>query len=372
MRAALRSALLVFLLAAGIGGAGAEPTSNVGAEGATLSGRLRQSAALSSPISGGFALSGGAATSLALSLEASRGSASLRASAVLSLLRGDDAAAEWAALAAAPQAAGLILMAPAFEASLPAPEAAIILSLGELALRWDAGAFAFMAGQTYANWGVGKAFSPADFFADFDYSSGTPARRSALIAGASWFPGATTRIDFVAEPWAAAGAAAALRLYSTAFDTLAYAAAFGVRAAAGASPERLIGSAEASLDLPFASPYAEAALSLPLDGSGGLAWALMAGATARVGDLALLGEYRFDPGASDRHAAFVQASLPVDEWISLSAPVLYYPDSGTFSASLAAAISDAAGLDFGAAASVSRSSALAWSAKLSFSALLSF
>ena len=32
--------------------------------------------------------------------------------------------------------------------------------------------------------------------------------------------------------------------------------------AAGAAPERLIGSAEASLDLPFASPYAEAALSL--------------------------------------------------------------------------------------------------------------
>ncbi|MCE1197059.1 hypothetical protein LWX53_11250, partial [bacterium] len=342
------------------------------AEGATLSGRLRQSAAASSPISGSLSVSGGAATSLSLGLAAQRGSASLRASVLLSLLYGDDAAAQWAALAASPGTADLILMAPAFDLSAAAPDAAVILSLGELALRWDSGAFAFAAGKTYANWGVGKAFSPADFFAEFDYSSGTPARRSKLIAGASWFPGATTRVDLVADPWAAAGAAAALRVYSTAFDTLAYAAALGFRAAAGSAPERLIGSAEASLDLPFASPYAEAALSLPMDGSGDFSWTIMAGATARLGDLAMLGEYRFDPGAADRHAIFAQASLPVDEWISLSAPILYYPDSGVFSASLAAAVSDVAGLDLGAALSASRSPASIWSAKLSLSALLSF
>lgn len=366
-RAALRPAALLFLLAAGIAGAGAE-----GADGATLSGRLRQSASASSPITGGFSVSGGAATSLSLSLAANRGSASLRASVILSLLYGDDAAAQWAALAAGPGTADLILMAPAFNGSLPAPDAAILLSLSELALRWDSGAFAFTAGKTYANWGVGKAFSPADFFAEFDYSTGTPARKSKLIAGASWFPGAASRIDLVADPWAAAGAAAALRLYSTAFDTLAYAAALGLRAAAGAAPARLISSAEASLDLPFASPCAEAAFSLPLDGSSGPSWALMAGVSARLGDLAVLGEYRFDPDAAERHAAFFQASLPVDEWVSLSAPLLYYPDSGTFSASLAAAVSDVAGLDLAAAAAVSRSPASAWSAKLSLSALLSF
>lgn len=369
MKAALRLAALLFLLTAGLAVAGAEPAP---AEGATLSGRLRQSASATSPLAGGLSVSGGAATSLSLSIEANRGSASLRATVLLSLLCGDDAAAQWAVLAAAPRTADLILMAPAFDPSAAAPEAAILLSLSELALRWDVGAFAFMAGQTYANWGIGKAFSPADFFAEFDYSSGTPARRSKLIAGASWFPGVTTRVDLVADPWAAAGAAAALRLYSTAFDTLAYAAAFGLRAAAGAAPERLIGSAEASLDLSIASPYAEAALSLPLDGSSSLSWAAMAGATARIGDLALLGEYRFDPDAAERHAIFAQASLPVDEWVTLSAPILYYPDSDTFSATLAAAISDVAGLDLGASASASRSPASAWSAKLSFSALLSF
>jgi hypothetical protein len=366
-RAPIRLAALLFLLAAGIAGAGAEDT-----EGATLSGRLRQTAYASSPITGGFSVSGGAATSLSLTLEASRGSASLRASAILSLLYGDAAAAQWAALAAATGTADLVLMAPAFDTSLPAPDAAFILSLSELALRWDSGAFAFTAGKTYANWGVGKAFSPADFFAEFDYSSGTPARKSKFIAGASWFPGATARVDLVADPWAAAGAAAALRLYSTAFDTLAYAAAAGFRAAAGAAPERFIGSVEASLDLPFASPYAEAALGLPLDGSASPSWALMAGAAARLGDLALLGEYRFDPDVAERHAAFFQASLPVDEWVSLSAPLLYYPDSGAFSASLAAAVSDAAGLDLGAAFAATRSPASAWSAKLSLSALLSF
>ena len=366
-RAARRLAALLFLLAAGIAGAGAE-----GADGATLSGRLRQSASASSPITGGFSVSGGAATSLSISLAANRGEASLRASVILSLLYGDDAAVQWAALAAGPGTADLILMAPAFNGSLPAPDAAILLSLSELALRWDSGAFAFTAGKTYANWGVGKAFSPADFFAEFDYSTGTPARKSKLIAGASWFPGAASRIDLVADPWAAAGAAAALRLYSTAFDTLAYAAALGLRAAAGAAPARLISSAEVSLDLPFASPCAEAAFSLPLDGSSGPSWALMAGVSARLGDLAVLGEYRFDPDAAERHAAFFQASLPVDEWVSLSAPLLYYPDSGTFSASLAAAVSDVAGLDLAAAAAVSRSPASAWSAKLSLSALLSF
>jgi hypothetical protein len=367
MKTALRLGALLLLLAAGAAFAGAET-----AEGATLSGRLKQSASLSSPISGGLSVTGGAATSLSLGLAAKRGSASLRASIQLALLYGDDAAAQWAALTAASGAADLILMAPAFNASLPAPDAALLLSLNELALRWDSGAFAFTAGKTYANWGVGKAFSPADLFAEFDYSSGTPARRAKLIAGASWFPGATTRLDLVADPWAAAGAAAALRLYSTAFDTLAWATALGFRAAAGNSPERLICAAEASLDLPFVSPCAEAAASLALDGSGDLAWIIMAGATARLGDLALLGEYRFDPDAADRHGAFVQASLPVDEWFTLSAPLLYYPDSGTFSASLAASVSDVAGLDLGAAFSASRSPASNWSAKVSISALLSF
>lgn len=368
-RTVLRTVILLFLLVAGIAVAGAEPAP---AEGATLSGRLRQSASAYSPIAGGLSVSGGAATSLSLSIEANRGSAALRATVLLSLLYGDDAAAQWASLAASPETADLVLMAPAFDASLPAPEAAILLSLSELALRWDSGAFAFAAGKTYANWGVGKAFSPADFFAEFDYSSGTPARRSKLIAGASWFPGETTRVDLVADPWAAAGAAAAARLYSTAFDTLAYAAALGFRAAAGSSPERLIGSAELSLDLPFASPYAEAALSLPLDGSSGLSWSLMAGAAARLGDISLLAEYRLDPSDSERHAFFAQASLPVDEWVSLSAPVLYYPDSGTLSASLGVAISDVAGLDLGATASVSRLSSSSWSAKLSLAALFSF
>jgi hypothetical protein len=372
MKAAFRLGALMPLLAACAALAGAEPASNAAAEGATISGRLRQSASLSSPITGGISMSGGAATSLTLGLAARRGSASLRASIQLGLLYGDDAATQWAALAAASGTADLILMAPAFDASLSAPDAALLLSLNELALRWDSGAFAFMAGKTYANWGVGKAFSPADFFAEFDYSSGAPARRAKFIAGASWFPGATTRLDLVADPWAAAGAAAAMRLYSTAFDTLAWAAAFGFRAAAGSSPERLIGSAEASLDLPFASPYAEAAASLALDGSGGLSWSAMAGIATRLGDLALFGEYRFDPDAADRHGAFAQASLPVDEWLTLSAPLLYYPDSGAFSASLAASVGDVAGLDLGATLSASRSPSSSWSAKLSLSALLSF
>ncbi len=153
--------------------------------------------------------------------------------------------------------------------------------LDELALAWDIGPFAFEAGKTIANWGVGKAFSPADFFAEFDYSSGTPSRRSSLLARATWFAGATSRVDLVYAPYAASAnalagdagsggavpsatptsAIIAARAYATAFDSLAFALAAGFRGAAESSPASLLGALEATFDLPFVSPYGEASFT---------------------------------------------------------------------------------------------------------------
>jgi|GEM_PF-774004 len=363
---------------------------------AKISGQVQQTASVATALSGGTSFTGGAATSLSLALDARGATASLRASLHFSVLYGNEAAALWATLAASPSAGSSLLMAPAFDAAAAAPECLALLALDELALTWDIGPFAFEAGKTIANWGVGKAFSPADFFVEFDYSSGTPSRRSGLLARATWFAGATSRVDLVYAPYAAsanalaggAGSSAgssgavpsatptsaivAARAYATAFDTLAFALAAGFRGAAGSSPASLLGALEATFDLPFVSPYGEASIAAALDGSKAIAYSLLGGGQARIGDASLLAEYLYSPQAAAAHSVFAQAGLPIDEWISISAPLLYYPESGALTVAATLAASDIAGLSFAVTASASRSSAQTWSGKLALSARTSF
>jgi len=381
-------------------GAGAQAAADAGganlAGEARISGHVRQTASVATPLSGPASFSGGAATSLSLALDARRDSASLRASLHFSILYGDEAAALWTSLAASPSAGSSLLMAPAFDAAAAAPECLALLALDELALTWDIGPFAFEAGKTIANWGVGKAFSPADFFAEFDYSSGAPSRRSGLLARATWFAGATSRVDLVYTPYAAsanalaggggssaAGSSAApgaaptsaivaARAYATAFDSLAFALAAGIRGAAGSSPSSLLGALEATFDLPFVSPYGEAFVAAALDGTKTIAYSLLGGGQARIGDVSLLAEYLYSPQAAAAHSVFAQAGLPIDEWISISAPLLYYPESGALTVAASFAASDIAGLSIAVTASASRSSLQAWIGKLAFSARTSF
>ena len=394
----LRSAavLLVALAAlAAAPGAGAQAAASASganlADEATISGQVRQTASVATALSGVAAFSGGAATSLSLALDASRDSASLRASLHFSILYGDEAAALWTTLGASPSAGSSLLMAPAFDAAAAAPECLALLALDELALAWDIGPFAFEAGKTIANWGVGKAFSPADFFAEFDYSSGTPSRRSSLLARATWFAGATSRLDLVYAPYAAsvnalAGAAGssaapgaiptsaivAARAYATAFDSLAFALAAGIRGATGSLPTSLLGALEATFDLPFVSPYGEASVAAALDGTKAIAYSLLGGGQARIGDASLLAEYLYSPQAVAAHSVFAQAGLPIDEWISISAPLLYYPESGALTVAASFAASDIAGLSLAITASASRSNLQTWSGKLALSARTSF
>ena len=362
-----RAALLLLALTALGAGGRAEA-----ADGITLSGRAQQTASAAAPFSGGLSISGGAATSIALVLEARRGSASLRASGHFSLLYGDEAAGLWTSLIAYPDGALSLLMVPAFDSLSAAPETAALLALDEASLSWDIGPFAFEAGKTYANWGVGRAFSPADFSAEFDYSSGSPARRSKLITRATWFAGATSRIDLVCDPYAVAGATLAARAYATAFDALAGSVAAGIREAAGSSPRSFLAAVETSFDLSFVSPYAEAAFTLPLDGSSPASYALLGGGMARVGDFTLLGEYLFTQAAATKHSIFGQASLPIDEWLSFSLPLLYYPESGALTSGLTLTASDIAGLTLGISATATRSASPSWSGKISLSARTDF
>ena len=352
----------------------------------TISGQVQQTASVATALSGAASFSGGAATSLSLALDARRASASLRASLHFSVLYGNEAAGLWYSLAALPSAGSSLLMAPAFDAAAAAPECLALLALDELALTWDIGPFAFEAGKTIANWGVGTAFSPADFFAEFDYSSGTPSRRSSLLARATWFAGATSRVDLVYAPYAASAnalaggapgafptsAIVAARAYATAFDSLAFALALGTRGAAGSSPASLLGALEATFDLPFVSPYGEVSVAAALDGTNAIAYSLLGGGQARIGDASLLAEYLYSPQAATAHSAFAQVGAPIDEWISISIPFIYYPESGTLTAGATLTASDIAGLSLAITASASRSSLQAWSGKLALLARTSF
>lgn len=171
---------------------------------------------------------------------------------------------------------------------------------------------------------------------------------------------------------AALALGAAPRAYGTAFDSLAFSAAAGLRAAAGASPQSFLGAVEATFDLPFASPYGEAAVILPLDGSAAASWSLLGGGIARIGGATMLGEYLFSPEATTHHSIFAQIGAPIDEWASISLPVLYYPESGMLKAGITISASDIEGLDLGLTAAASRSASHAWSGKLSLAASAGF
>ena len=342
------------------------------AEELALRGHVQQTASAMTPLSGNLAFEAGAFTTLALTLDARHDSASLRASLHFSILYGVESANQWASLATFPEGADFIFMTPDFDPLAAAPDTVFLLALDDLALRWDLGSFAFEVGKTYANWGLGKAFSPADFFAEFDYASGSPSMRSKFLGRATWFPGSTARIDLVCDPYSSEGPTLATRVYATAFDSLAFSAAAGLRDIVGSSSPTFLGALETTFDIPFISPYGEAAVQLPLDNPASTEISLLGGAMARAGDLTLLGEYLFSPGASLRHSIFAQARFPVDEWISLSTPFLYYPEPGSLSTGISLASSGLAGLDLGITALVARTAAHSWSGKLATSARFDF
>jgi len=355
--------------------------SAVGAEAPKLWGSAWQSASGSLDPASGSA-EAGSCTSLSLSFEAGNSEADpaeasssaktdVEAAVKLSVLSGREAKLLWASLKAHPSRAFGSFTYPVFDAAAQAPQLLTVASIESLALRWSGGVFGAEAGMTTVNWGVGKAFSPADFFADIDYSEDKPRRLSRLLGRFSWFPSATDRVDFVVDPVGPDGTTLASRAYGQVGDAAACGMALGLRFPSGASP-LLLGALDFSLDLPFASPYGEAVVKLPLDAPASPAFEAMGGFSTCLGDLVLMGEYLYSPDAMPAHSIFASASLPLDEWTALSLGLSLLPEFGAGSGSLGIELSGPANLTTSLSVSGLRSVAGLWTLVAGASARIDF
>ncbi|MCX7028156.1 MAG: hypothetical protein NT061_11910 [Spirochaetes bacterium] len=344
--------------------------SPAGAEEPKLTGDVIQSVSGSLDLSSG-SIDAGTGTSLSLSFEAGDSSVETQAALSLSVLTGRQAELLWASLTTHPWRMAALLLFPAFDTSTDAPDILALAALENLSLRWSGGAFGAEAGFTTVNWGVGKAFSPADFFADIDYAEGKLRRLARLLGRLSWFPTATGRIDLVIDPSGPEGLTIASRAYGLAGDMIACGAALGLRFPSGSGPH-FLGALDCSIDLPFASPYGEFFLRLPSDDQAYPTIQAMGGFSARVGDLTLMGEYLYSPDAAPFHSLFASASLPFDEWTSLAFSLSVLPEYGSGSGGIGLEISGPAGLSASISASGLRSAAGSWTLLASAAARLDF
>jgi hypothetical protein len=351
------------------------PAGTFAQDGIQIAGKARQgvsfASSLSTPDTGSF----GTGTSLDLDFRGQKGSASISFAGSLSMLSGRDVQAMWGSFLLDPGKVFGVLITPDFDPTLASPRTAGILKLRELAIGLEQGPFSFETGYTLANWGQGKAFSPADFFADIDYSSGQPERRSRVLFRASCFPGPLSRIDIVAAPEILSPGIVAARAYGLVAETLALGASIGYKSSFSSPSPSILGGIELGFDLPWFSPYGEAALRLPLEGSpqfSDIEASFMAGATAKLGSLTFLGEYSYESQGAAKHRIFGLASYPFDEWLSLSLPLSLYPDTGALSLGFTLSAADLWGLDIASSAFVSRDGTGNWSMSLSSQLAIGF
>lgn len=314
----------------------------------------------------------GAATSIRFRFRSDNESVTIRASGKLSLLYGNDAKNLWVLVSLNPSRSIGSFMNPAYSPSASTPEFITMMSISELSLTWSNANLLFEAGLAKTNWGLGKAFSPSDFFADFDYSSGTPERKPRLLAQASWFPNATTRLDFVADPTSQDGATLASRLYGLMFGTLAGGASVGIRAAANADPLRLLAACELIFDLPYLSPYGELRAVIPLDGTKLPSISALGGMTTRVGNAVIVGEYLYAQNETIQHKFFALASLSINEWTSLSLPAYYFPETSAFTSGIVLTLNDLAGITLSLSGSLAKSPSDPWTGALGLMAGTAF
>ncbi len=326
-----------------------------------VSTQVNTKASLYSRVAAPFSVSTGGAAGLDFLLEGFGEKSSFRAGARLSLLQGNEAADLWRSLGLPGARNDYLLMTPAFDPGASGPPSAIMaLALEELALRGYAGSFSFEAGLSQVNWGAGKAFSPADYFTDIDYSSGTVSRRPALIAKATWYPGPVSSLELVLTPSSRLGKALAMRGYSTIFDAATIAVSAGLREAPGSSVGLLLGAAELSIDLPYISPYGEATITLDPGNAWKQEYSVMGGAETRIVDLSLMGEYLFSPQGTAEHSVYAALAWKIDEWFSLAIPLLYVPSLESLSLGASLAASGSGSIQYKAGLSCKKSSSSDW------------
>ncbi len=341
-------------------------------EGLQFSTRVTTKVSLNSDLGFTSAPSIGSATSLGLRLEGARGNASLRAGASLSLLQGNEASDLWMAKTMPSALGDFLLMSPAFDPAAVAPSVILTLALEELTISGYAGPFAFESGLSHANWGLGRAFSPADYFTDIDYSSGQPSRRALLLAKALWYPGPTSSLELVFSPYSKLGQALALRAYTSLGDAATLAVSAGIQRAEGSSTELALGGAELSLDLPLVSVYAESAFVFDPYRNWDFSYSIMGGGETRIADIVISAEYLFAPNETAKSSTYATVAWTIDEWFSLAMPLVFRPSPEFLRLGLSLSASSLGSMDYAANLFFQKTAASGWSTGLSIQAGLAF
>jgi hypothetical protein len=327
------------------------------ADGMTFGGSVEQDYLVSTSFPAFNSSNMGASTTFTGMLKADRGQATCHASISFVIFEGSAAHTFWTLSAASATAEAEGFVYPQYSSSLPPPDTVVFLSVPELSIAFSTANTRIEAGRFILKWGVGKAFSPVDFFSRFDYGNLQPTRVAESAARLSVFPSTVSSIEVAAAPFDAQGGLYGARFYSLIVDTLAMGSAVAFRQGAGSGPSTLMAGAEMSFDLPFVSPYAEIAAIHDI----GSAFSdtnlrFMSGFSTRVAGLDFTAEYLFDRQTSPHHSLYAAFSLMLSEWAYLSLPTLYYPDTESYASGLTLTLPDVFGIQVALSTLVSHNS----------------
>lgn len=191
------------------------------------------------------------------------------------------------------------------------------------------------AGLSQINWGTGKVFSPADIFARYRRVGLSTEREADILLRAFWYSGPTSIAEAVFVPYLPyrhekSGLAFGARFYTALFDTIGAGLQAAWFSAHGLEPAAAVMAMEAQTDLWFFTPSLEAKLSIPFDAAQHPVWQMMAGLTIPFGSVSAFAEYLYDAAGVFHHSVYASLSLKADEWITLSLPILLYPENGFF------------------------------------------
>lgn len=303
------------------------------------------------------------------------GKASARLDAYLSTAGGKAAEIAWLQEGSGEQQR---FMAPAFDNG-PAPDMLLILGLREISIRVSDGPIMVEAGRIPVNFGVGRAFSPADIFFRPDYSGTTPQRQPVDALRVALYPTPVSSVDFIAAPFAAGRGKYALRGYAFLFDAFSVAATAGRAVAGNAAQAAWTTAGELKIDTNTASFYGEGTWTLA-DGERAAdgVWSAMAGFDTGLGDAVLLAEYAYEGSLAagiERHRIFASLSAPLGDWTNAAANARWSPDSGAVSTGISFSFRDVLTSDLSVGAGATRTATASggtWSLSASLRAELAF
>jgi hypothetical protein len=223
---------------------------------------------------------------------------------------------------------------PAWTSGSTAPDTLATVEIQELAAAISGTlahtGFRIELGKFPLKWGVGKAFRPSDIFKTMDYASLIPTSKGLPAARLALFTSQLSRFEAVASIDGNSTLTAGARYLTALGDTAALAASVGWRRQAGAADE-YSGSFEGQIDAGIFTPYTE--LSVRTDGSSAYAITML-GSSLAAGDVTLWleGQASFGPATMNARL-FLLGTWKTSELTSISAPIFWFNDARTLSAS---------------------------------------